>query len=143
MKKSLIIVFNALIMAGILIFVVLYSRAESVRSHQRQIEHFENTTITMEHVTQNYLEGEQHVCDVWAHAIIEKGMTLEEAVTFVRSSHVHQLASAHLIYLDDLTGLREDGIAEIGYGILAEHQGQGYATEAVQAACRWAFCIRM
>ena len=36
-------------------------------------------------------------------------------------------------------GLREDGIAEIGYEILEEHQGQGYATEAVQAACHWAF----
>ena len=36
-------------------------------------------------------------------------------------------------------GLREDGIAEIGYGILEEYQGQGYATEAAQAACRWAF----
>ena len=36
-------------------------------------------------------------------------------------------------------GLREDGIAEIGYGILEEHQGQGYAAEAVRAACRWAF----
>ena len=36
-------------------------------------------------------------------------------------------------------GLRENGIAEIGYGILEEHQGRGYATEAVQAACRWAF----
>ena len=35
-------------------------------------------------------------------------------------------------------GLREDGIAEIGYGLLEEYQGQGYATEAVQAACRWA-----
>ena len=36
-------------------------------------------------------------------------------------------------------GLREDGIAEIGYGILETYQGQGYATQAVQAACRWAF----
>ena len=36
-------------------------------------------------------------------------------------------------------GLREDGVAEIGYGILEANQGQGYATEAVQAACRWAF----
>ena len=36
-------------------------------------------------------------------------------------------------------GLREDGIAEIGYGILDAYQGQGYATEAVRAACRWAF----
>ena len=36
-------------------------------------------------------------------------------------------------------GLREDGVAEIGYGILEEYQGRGYATEAVRAACRWAF----
>ncbi len=36
-------------------------------------------------------------------------------------------------------GLREDGTAEIGYGILEEYRGQGYAAEAVQAACRWAF----
>lgn len=36
-------------------------------------------------------------------------------------------------------GLQDDGVAEIGYGILDEYQGQGYATEAVQAACRWAF----
>ena len=36
-------------------------------------------------------------------------------------------------------GLRDNGIAEIGYGILEEHRGQGYATEAVQAAYRWAF----
>lgn len=36
-------------------------------------------------------------------------------------------------------GLWEDCIAEIGYGILEAYQGQGYATEAVQAACRWAF----
>ncbi len=36
-------------------------------------------------------------------------------------------------------GLGENGAAEIGYGILEEYRGQGYATEAVQAACRWAF----
>ena len=36
-------------------------------------------------------------------------------------------------------GLDEHGVAEIGYGILEEYQGQGYATEAVTAACCWAF----
>ena len=36
-------------------------------------------------------------------------------------------------------GLGENGIAEIGYGVLEAFQGQGYASEAVRAACRWAF----
>ena len=35
-------------------------------------------------------------------------------------------------------GLGEDGMTEIGYGILEEYQGQGYATEAVGAAVNWA-----
>ena len=36
-------------------------------------------------------------------------------------------------------GLDSNGVAEIGYGILEEYQGQGYATEAVEAALSWAF----
>ncbi len=35
-------------------------------------------------------------------------------------------------------GLREDGSVEIGYGILGEFRGQGYASEAVGAAVEWA-----
>ena len=35
-------------------------------------------------------------------------------------------------------GLDANGVAEIGYGILEEHQGHGYATEAVNAAVVWA-----
>ena len=38
MKKTFIIIVNAIIMAAILIFVVLYSRLESQYSYQRQIE---------------------------------------------------------------------------------------------------------
>ena len=53
MKKILIIIVNAVIMAAILVFVVLYSRFKSRDSCLRQIEHFEDTTVTMERVTQN------------------------------------------------------------------------------------------
>ena len=35
-------------------------------------------------------------------------------------------------------GLPKNGQPKIGYGISPEFQGQGYATEAVRAACRWA-----
>ena len=35
-------------------------------------------------------------------------------------------------------GISEEGSAEIGYGIAAEYQGHGYATEAVSALVDWA-----
>ncbi|MFR2620696.1 MAG: GNAT family N-acetyltransferase [Clostridia bacterium] len=35
-------------------------------------------------------------------------------------------------------GLPESGQPEIGYGIVEEYQGNGYATEAVKAMCQWA-----
>ena len=105
MKKTLIILVNAIIMAAILVFVVLYSRYEAGESYRRQIENFENTTITMEQVTENYLEGEQRICDVWARYINNKSMTLSEATEYIRSSHVLANTSAHLIFPDTLKGL--------------------------------------
>ena len=57
MKKTLIIIVNALIMAAILVFVFLYSVFENKAAYERQIEHFKNTTVTMESVTQNYLRA--------------------------------------------------------------------------------------
>lgn len=36
-------------------------------------------------------------------------------------------------------GLDENGVAEIGYGILERYQNQGFASEAVQAVVTWAF----
>ncbi len=105
MKKSFIIVVNVIIMAAILLFVVFYSRIENRASYERQIEHFENITVTMEHVTENYLEGEQRICDVWAQYINSKGMTVDEAADYIRSSHVLTGTSAHLVFTDTLKGL--------------------------------------
>ena len=105
MKKSLVIIGNVIIIAAILIFVVLYSSFEHTLSYRRQVEHFENIMVTMESVTENYLEGEQQICDVWAHFINSQNMTMEEAAAFIRASHVLPNASAHLISLDTLTGL--------------------------------------
>ena len=105
MKNSIIIIINVIIMAAILTFVVLYSGYENQSSYRRQIEHFENTTVTMEQVTENYLEGEQRVCDVWAQYINNNTMTMEEAAAYIRESHVLENTSAHLIALDTLTGI--------------------------------------
>ncbi len=105
MKKSYIIAVNVAIMAAILTFVIIYSGFKNRISYQRQIEHFEDITVTMEHVTENYLEGEQGICDVWARYINSRTMTMEEAVDCIRVMHVHESTSAHLIATDTLTGL--------------------------------------
>ena len=113
MKKTRIIIVNVVITIALLTFVVLYSQYTSRNTAQRQTEHFENTTITMEHVTENYLEGEQRICDVWARYINSKDMTIEDAASFIRISHVLPNASAHIVYRDTLSGLstraRRDG----------------------------------
>ena len=105
MRKILIIIVNVIIIASIISFVVFYSRFVNRDSYQRQIEHFETTTVTMEQVTQNYLEGEQRICDVWARYINNQTMTMEEAAEYIRSSHVLANTSAHLVFTDSLTGL--------------------------------------
>lgn len=58
LKKYLIVIVNVIIMVGILVFVVLYSGFENRDSYRRQIANFENTTVTIEQVTANYLEGD-------------------------------------------------------------------------------------
>lgn len=105
MKRIIVVVVNVIIMIALLTFVVLYSNIENSDTTQRQVEHFVNTTITMEHITENYLGGEQRICDVWTHYINSKDMTIEEALSFIRISHVLPNASAHIVYLDTLTGL--------------------------------------
>ncbi len=105
MKKTWVIVINVFLMIAMLTFVTLYSSSVSQATLRRQTEHFENTTITMEHVTQNYLEGEQRICDVWAHYINSTNMTMEEAISFIRTSHVLPNASAHIVDLETLTGV--------------------------------------
>ncbi|MCR5806894.1 MAG: hypothetical protein K6G68_07665 [Oscillospiraceae bacterium] len=102
--RKIIVFVNVIIIAAVLVFVVLYSRFESRRSYRSRIDQFENTTVTLEQVTENYLEGEQRVCDVWARYINNKAMTMEEAADYVRSSHVLANTSAHLIYIDTLDG---------------------------------------
>ena len=105
MKKTLIIIVNVIIIAAILVFVVLYAQYENKDSYRRQVEHFENTTVTMERVTENYLEGEQRICDVWAQYINSNSMTMEEAAEYIRSSHVLVNTSAHIVSVETKDGL--------------------------------------
>ena len=101
MKKGRIILTNILIMAAILAFIVYYNGKKQRELIDSQIESFEDMTLVLSQVTANYLQGEQRICDVWAHYINASGLTMEEATDYIRISHVRTDASAHLIYIDD------------------------------------------
>ena len=103
--KKIVVFINVIIISAMLIFVVLYSRSENKESFQNRIDQFENTTVTLEQVTENYLEGEQRICDVWARYINNSNMTIDEAADYIRASHVLANTSAHIIFLDTLRGL--------------------------------------
>ena len=105
MKKFGIIAANILIIAVVIIVVAIYVGQTKQKTYLDDIDHFRNLTDSMEKVTENYLEGEQHICDVWTHHINSSNMTLEEATEFVRDSHVHAKVSAHLILVDTMRGL--------------------------------------
>lgn len=100
-KRYLIILVNVAVMLGIITFVLLYAQRAVDESIISEAAQFETATVTMEQVTANYLEGEQSICNVWAHYINSKPMTIEEAVAFVRSSHVAIDAAAHVVFTDD------------------------------------------
>ena len=104
-RKIFIILTNVIIMSAILTFVVFYSKYKNRDSYEQQVEHFVDTTLTMEQVTENYMTGEQRICDVWARYINNENMTMEEATKYIRASHVVPTASAHLVSLDTLEGL--------------------------------------
>lgn len=100
-RRHLIILVNIAVMLGIVGFVLLYARKTADESISAEVNQFEAATVTMEQVTANYLESEQDICNVWTRYINSKNMTIDEAASFIRSSHVSADASAHIVFTDD------------------------------------------
>ena len=100
-KRHLIILVNVAVMLGIIGFVLLHVQRAASESINDEVAQFETATVTMEQVTANYLEGEQNICNVWARYISSKPLTIDEAISFVRASHVSTENAAHIVFTDD------------------------------------------
>ena len=100
-KRYLIVLVNVAVMLGIVGFVMLYAQRTANDSIAAEVAQFETATVTMEQVTANYLESEQDICNVWTRYINSKPMTIDEAVSFIRSSHISPNAAAHIVFTDD------------------------------------------
>ncbi|WP_196808797.1 ATP-binding protein [Butyrivibrio sp. FC2001] len=105
MKRGLIITINLLIMGVILFFIIRYANTKAEESNKNEIIAFEKMTMTTNQIIGNYLEDEQHLCDIWANYInrsAEDGapMTAEDAVSFIRKAKISSEIEGHLIFLD-------------------------------------------
>ena len=106
MRKTLVIVIDLVIMMLILFFIIQYSNAKMRESNESVIAAFEKMTITAEQIITNYLEDEQHLCDIWANYInrsAEAGspMTAEEAISFIKKAKISPIIYGHLIFPED------------------------------------------
>ena len=73
MKRGLIITINLLIMGFILLFIIRYANTKAEESYENGIIAFEKITMTTNQIISNYLEDEQHLCDIWANYINRSG----------------------------------------------------------------------
>jgi signal transduction histidine kinase/response regulator of citrate/malate metabolism len=104
-RKRLIIVIDLGIMMLILFFIIQYANTKMRESNESVIEAFEKMTVTAEQIITNYLEDEQHLCDIWSNYINRsaeagKPMTAEEAISFIRKAKISPSIYGHLIFLD-------------------------------------------
>ena len=106
MKKRYIVIINILIVGLILFIIAKYAKDRAIESNHASIASFEKMTTTTEQIIVNYLEDEQHLCDIWANYInrsAEAGepMTVDGAISYIRKAKISPEISGHLIYMDD------------------------------------------
>ena len=115
MKKKYIILINILIIGLILFIIMKYANDRATESNHSSIAAFEKMTTTTEQIIENYLEDEQHLCDIWSNYIngnAQAGtpMTVDEAISYIRKAKISPEISGHLIYIDDdsMAGISTD-----------------------------------
>ncbi|MBE5897657.1 MAG: response regulator [Lachnospiraceae bacterium] len=106
MKRRYIIIINIMIVGLIFFFIVKYANDRASESNLSSIASFEKMTTTTEQIIANYLEDEQHLCDIWSNYInasAEAGnpMTVDDAISYIRKAKISPEISGHLIYIDD------------------------------------------
>jgi signal transduction histidine kinase/CheY-like chemotaxis protein len=95
-----------MIVGLIFFFIVKYANDRAMESNHSSIASFEKMTTTTEQIIANYLEDEQHLCDIWSNYInasAEAGdpMTVDDAISYIRKAKISPEISGHLIYIDD------------------------------------------
>ena len=98
--KLLLLICNAAIIAVMLTATIFYSGQINTSQKETKTEAFIRTVESLKQVSTNYLNGERGYAKNWAHYISEEGMTLEEALEFLRDINTNSERFAHIIDMD-------------------------------------------
>lgn len=107
MKRGFTIIVNIIIIAFIICFITEYTSQKREESNNHELVVFQNTAETAGQIIANYLEDEQHLCDIWAsyinnYASVEgQPMNMEEAIAYIRRASISDIVGAHIVYYDD------------------------------------------
>ena len=103
-RTTRIFIINVVMMLAIVAFVGFYSRQQHEAGLTEERNQFTNMIIALERITTNYLEHEQHICNIWANYINDENATLEQAMDYIRLTQSgFDEGTAHIIFPDDLT----------------------------------------
>ena len=112
MKRRAVIIINLLIMGFILFFIFRYANSKAEESRSNGIVAFEQMTTTTNQIIVNYLEDEQHLCDIWANYVNSSAqdgnpMTADEAISYIRKVKISPEIEGHLIFPEspEMSGL--------------------------------------
>ena len=98
--KLLLLICNAVIIAVMLAATIFYSKRINTNQKEAKTEDFIRMVESLKQVSTNYLNGERGYAKNWAHYISEEGMTLEEALEFLRNINTNSERFTHIIDMD-------------------------------------------
>ena len=92
-------------MGFILFLIFAYANIRAEESNKNGIIAFEKMTMTTNQIIANYLEDEQHLCDIWADYINRSSkegspMSVDEAISFINKATISPDIEGHLVFLD-------------------------------------------
>lgn len=95
--KLILIFCNVALVLSVVAFVVHYTT--SVRTDQEAMlrDSFCDTVETMKQLSSRYLDSEKRVAEDWAAYIEREGMTMDEALAYLRAVNTSADRSAHLV----------------------------------------------
>ena len=97
---------NILLICNIALIIIMfiganhYSRFINRNQEKNKREDFVRSVESMKQVSQNYLNSERGYVRNWAHYISDNDMTMEEALTFLRTINTDNNRYAHIVDMD-------------------------------------------